>query len=235
MITGVRHGRLACRPGDRSTIVESNVRPVGSYVSRFQPSATALATRARVLVFALHRLLRCRDARWRIHNPNYQIAARMVEVVSGMAFDALQGQRGRGPDGAAIVSPASITTMRTPSPVSGAYALGWTIGETASGSPMLTLDTTGADACLCWRRCWCAARFIEWSGSCLGGATWRGSRGRISIQPSWCCWCRKVSAASQYLRSSRQVGDRLGGSIPREILRLGLMRRRHDVSLFLLT
>jgi hypothetical protein len=50
----------------------------------------------------------------------------------------MQGRRGRGPDGAAIVSPASITTMRTPSPVSGAYALGWTIGETASGSPMLS-------------------------------------------------------------------------------------------------
>jgi CubicO group peptidase (beta-lactamase class C family) len=143
-------------------------------------------------------------SRWEYHNPNYQIAARMVEVVSGMAFDAylrqhvfgplgmrdsrtintaddlppsarghmvvlgvplavpeprafgngsggvlssahdmaawliMQGQRGRGPDGAAIVSPASIATMRTPSPASGTYALGWIIGETASGSPMLS-------------------------------------------------------------------------------------------------
>ena len=27
-------------------------------------------------------------SRWEYHNPNYQIAARLVEVVSGMAFDA---------------------------------------------------------------------------------------------------------------------------------------------------
>ena len=39
-------GRLACRPGDRSTVIESNVRHVGSFVSRFQPPATALAARA---------------------------------------------------------------------------------------------------------------------------------------------------------------------------------------------
>ena len=142
-------------------------------------------------------------SRWEYHNPNYQVAARMVEVVSGMAFDAylrqhvfgplgmrdsrtintaddlppsarghlvvlgvplavleprafgngsggvlssahdmaawliMQCQGGRGQDGAAIVSPASIATMRTPSPVSGEYALGWTIGKTASGSSML--------------------------------------------------------------------------------------------------
>ncbi|HZL94696.1 MAG TPA: serine hydrolase domain-containing protein, partial [Vicinamibacterales bacterium] len=54
------------------------------------------------------------------------------------AWLIMNSQLGRGPDGAAIVSPASITTMRTPSPVSGTYALGWTIGETPAGSPMLS-------------------------------------------------------------------------------------------------
>ena len=82
-------------------------------------------------------------------------------------------------------------------------------------------------SCHCWRRCWRAARFIEWSGSCIGGATWRGSRCRISIQPSWCCWLPRVSPASQCSALVSPGWRLLVRLIAREMLRLRLFGTEH--------
>ncbi|MFE2754449.1 serine hydrolase domain-containing protein [Actinosynnema sp. NPDC059335] len=140
---------------------------------------------------------------WAYHNPNFQVAARLVEVVAGVPFaDYLRqhvfaplGMRdsrtvdterdlppsarghlkvlgaavplpeppafgngsggvltsahdlaawliaqhngGRGPDGTSIATPESITAMHTPSAVSDSYGLGWFIGTTPSGAPLV--------------------------------------------------------------------------------------------------
>ncbi|GAA3724302.1 CubicO group peptidase (beta-lactamase class C family) [Spinactinospora alkalitolerans] len=140
---------------------------------------------------------------WEYHNPNFQVAARLVEVVGGRPFAdhlearvfeplgmehsltvdtdrdlppsahghlkvlgrpvavpepsafgngsggvvstaddmaawlIMQSNEGRGADGARIVSADSITQMRTPSPASGSYALGWSVDETESGAPIV--------------------------------------------------------------------------------------------------
>ncbi|MCY9784354.1 beta-lactamase family protein [Nocardiopsis sp. EMB25] len=137
------------------------------------------------------------------HNPNFQVAARLVEVVSGrpfaeelrtLVFDPLdmadsstidterdlppsahghlrilgrpvavpeppafgngsggvissaadmsawliaQNNGGVGPNGGRIGTPESVTSAHTPSPNSGSYALGWSVGETASGSTVV--------------------------------------------------------------------------------------------------
>ncbi|WP_367128799.1 serine hydrolase domain-containing protein [Saccharothrix sp. HUAS TT1] len=141
--------------------------------------------------------------RWEYHNPNFQVAARLVEVVAGVPFaDYLrdnvfeplgmgdsrtvdterdlplsarghlkvlgaavalpeppafgngsggvltsardlsawliaQNNAGRGPDGTSIVTPESTTAMHTPSAVSGDYGLGWFVGATPSGAPVV--------------------------------------------------------------------------------------------------
>ncbi|GAB2965864.1 serine hydrolase domain-containing protein [Micromonospora polyrhachis] len=141
--------------------------------------------------------------RWEYHNPNFQVAARLVEVVSGRSFDdylrqqvfgplgmtdsrtanvasdlppsarghlmilgmavavpeppafgngsggvlssaydmaawlIAHGNQGRGRNGTAIISPAGLTTLHTPSTVSGSYALGWSIATSASGAPVI--------------------------------------------------------------------------------------------------
>lgn len=141
--------------------------------------------------------------RWEYHNPNFQVAARLVEVVSGLSFaDHLrrhvfeplgmddsrtadtardlppsaeghlkvlgtavalpeppafgngsggvltsahdlaawliaQNNGGRGPDGTAIATPDSITATHTPSAVSESYGLGWFVGVTAAGAPLV--------------------------------------------------------------------------------------------------
>ncbi|GAA1222848.1 serine hydrolase domain-containing protein [Pseudonocardia alaniniphila] len=140
---------------------------------------------------------------WEYHNPNFQVAARMVEVTSGQPFDEYlqehvfgplgmtdsrtvdtardlppsahghlrilgvavplpeppafgngsggvlssahdmaawliaQNNQGRGPDGTSIASAATVAAMHTPSTVSDSYALGWSIGTTASGAPLI--------------------------------------------------------------------------------------------------
>ena len=150
------------------------------------------------------RLAAAPGTRWEYHNPNFQVAARLVEVVSGRPFaDYLreqvfaplgmadsrtldvaaempssarghlmilgaavavpeppafgngsggmlssaydmaawliaQSNHGRGPDGTAVVSPAGLAAMHTPSAVSGSYALGWDVGTTAAGAPMIS-------------------------------------------------------------------------------------------------
>jgi CubicO group peptidase (beta-lactamase class C family) len=142
-------------------------------------------------------------SRFEYHNPNYQVAARVVEVVSGQAFGdyvqqhvlgplgmvdsrtidtaadlppsahghlvvlgapvavpeprafgngsggvlssahdmarwlIAQNNGGRGPDGTSIVSAASVNAMHTPSATSGSYALGWSVGTTATGAPLV--------------------------------------------------------------------------------------------------
>jgi CubicO group peptidase (beta-lactamase class C family) len=48
-----------------------------------------------------------------------------------------QNNQGRGPDGTSIASAATVTAMHTPSEVSDSYALGWSIGTTASGAPLI--------------------------------------------------------------------------------------------------
>ncbi|WP_370040327.1 serine hydrolase domain-containing protein [Micromonospora sp. M71_S20] len=149
------------------------------------------------------RLAAAPGTRWEYHNPNFQVAARLVEVVSGRTFDdylrtyvfgplgmadsrtidvaaelpasarghlmilgaavalpeppafgngsggvlssardmaawlVAQGNRGRGPDGTSIVSPPGLATLHRPSAVSGSYALGWSVGRTASGAPTI--------------------------------------------------------------------------------------------------
>ncbi|WHT17851.1 serine hydrolase [Crossiella sp. CA-258035] len=139
---------------------------------------------------------------WEYHNPNFQVAARLVEVVSGQDFNSYlrshiltplgmtttrtlntakdlpspsghllvlglpvalpeppafgngsggmlstahdlaawliaQNNNGRGPTGAQIATPATITATHTPSPASGDYALGWSLGRTDSGAPLI--------------------------------------------------------------------------------------------------
>ncbi|MFG3698101.1 serine hydrolase domain-containing protein [Micromonospora sp. NPDC047620] len=149
------------------------------------------------------RLAAAPGTRWEYHNPNFQVAARLVEVVSGLPFDEYlrkrvfaplgmtdsrtldvaadlpssarghlvilgepvalpeppafgngsggvlssardmaawliaQGNQGRGPDGAAVVSPAGLATLHRPSAVSSSYALGWFVETTGSGAPMI--------------------------------------------------------------------------------------------------
>ncbi|CAL9493202.1 Protein flp [Nocardiopsis dassonvillei] len=143
--------------------------------------------------------------RWEYHNPNYQVAARLVEVVGGRPFaDHLREEvfaplgmdatttidtdldlpadarghivvlglalpadeppgfgngsggvvgsaedmgawliahstGGRGPGGAetGLLSPGGFEELHTPSEASGSYALGWSLGETASGAPVV--------------------------------------------------------------------------------------------------
>ena len=152
------------------------------------------------------RLAAAPGSRFEYHNPNYQVAARLVEVVSGQSFDGYlrrhvfqpagmtdsrtigtaaelpsgsrghrmiaglavalpeppafgngsggvlstahdlaawlitQNEQGRGPGGTPVVSPAAITAMHRP-PARGSYGLGWTIGTTESGAPLI--DHTG--------------------------------------------------------------------------------------------
>ena len=165
--------------------------------SRTQPRSL------RELVAGMHtaRLASTPGSQWEYHNPNYQVAARLVEVVSGRPFPAYlrehvfdplgmhdssaidtAGQlppsarghvmilglpvavpeprafgggsggvlssahdmaawliahhnQGCGPGGAAIVSAASIATMRTPTAASRSYGLGWFVGTTPWGAP----------------------------------------------------------------------------------------------------
>ena len=141
--------------------------------------------------------------RWEYHNPNFQVAARLVEVVSGLSFDdylrrtvfgplgmvdsrtadtardlppgarghlkvldrpvalpeppafgngsggvltsardlaawlIAQNGGGRGPDGTSIASPQGIAATHTPSAASGSYGLGWFVGTTPSGAPLV--------------------------------------------------------------------------------------------------
>ncbi|MEU4766036.1 serine hydrolase domain-containing protein [Actinosynnema sp. NPDC023794] len=141
--------------------------------------------------------------RWEYHNPNFQVAARLVEVVGGLpfadhlrreVFDPLgmadsrtadterdlppsaeghvtvlglpvalpeppafgngsggvltsahdlaawliaQNNGGRGRDGTSIATPRSITETHTPTAVSKSYGLGWFVGVTASGAPLV--------------------------------------------------------------------------------------------------
>ncbi|MCO1576697.1 beta-lactamase family protein [Crossiella sp. SN42] len=139
---------------------------------------------------------------WEYHNPNFQVAARLVEVVSGQDFNSYlrshiltplgmtttrtlntakdlpspsghllvlglpialpeppafgngsggmlstahdlsawliaQNNNGRGPTGAQIATPATIKATHTPSPASGDYALGWSLGRTDAGAPLI--------------------------------------------------------------------------------------------------
>ncbi|MDA3648998.1 beta-lactamase family protein [Saccharopolyspora indica] len=136
--------------------------------------------------------------RWEYHNPNYQVAARLVEVVSGLPFDDYLQRHVFEPLGMAdsraidtadelppsarghlmvlggaiavpeppafgggsggvlssahdmaawliaqnnpgrIASEAAITETHTPSPASGSYALGWSVGTTASGERVIS-------------------------------------------------------------------------------------------------
>ncbi|WP_017593030.1 serine hydrolase domain-containing protein [Nocardiopsis potens] len=48
-----------------------------------------------------------------------------------------QNNGGKGAGGARIASAESIERMHTPSPNSGSYALGWSVGETPSGAPVI--------------------------------------------------------------------------------------------------
>jgi CubicO group peptidase (beta-lactamase class C family) len=157
----------------------------------------------RELVAGMHaaRLASTPGSQWEYHNPNYQVAARLVEVVSGRPFAAYLRERvfdplgmhdssaieaadelpprarghvkilglpvavpeprafgggsggvlssahdmaawliahhdqGRDPGGAAILTSASITTMRTPTAASRSYGLGWFVGATPWGTP----------------------------------------------------------------------------------------------------
>ncbi|XTZ13273.1 serine hydrolase domain-containing protein [Micromonospora echinospora] len=152
------------------------------------------------------RLAAAPGARFEYHNPNYQVAARLVEVVGGQPFDdylrrhvfrplgmvdsrtgataddlppdarghrmvagtavalpeppafgagsggvlstahdmaawlVAQNDRGRGPDGTPVVSAAALAETHR-RPATGSYGLGWTIGETPSGAPLV--DHTG--------------------------------------------------------------------------------------------
>ncbi|MEU4408742.1 serine hydrolase domain-containing protein [Streptosporangium sp. NPDC023963] len=141
--------------------------------------------------------------RWSYHNTNFQVAARLVEVASGMPFAGYlrthvfgplgmrnsttidterdlpasarghlhllgatlalpeppgfgngsggvissardmarwmitQSGEGVGPGGVRVVSAASVAEMRTPSRINDSYALGWAIGTTRNGSPVV--------------------------------------------------------------------------------------------------
>ncbi|MCE7000720.1 beta-lactamase family protein [Saccharothrix sp. S26] len=149
------------------------------------------------------RLAAAPGTRWAYHNPNFQVAARLVEVVGGTPFAehlrrevfeplgmddsrtadterdlpasarghikvlgvpvalpepaafgngsggvltsahdlaswlVAQNDEGRGPDGTAVASPASIAATHTPSAVSGSYGLGWFVGVTPSGARLV--------------------------------------------------------------------------------------------------
>lgn len=48
-----------------------------------------------------------------------------------------QNSQGRGPDGTPVVSPASVAEMHRSSAVRSSYGLGWDIGETPSGAPLV--------------------------------------------------------------------------------------------------
>lgn len=48
-----------------------------------------------------------------------------------------QHRGGRGPDGTVVASPAAIAAMHRPSVVSGSYGMGWFVGTTASGAPVI--------------------------------------------------------------------------------------------------
>ncbi|WP_246018814.1 serine hydrolase domain-containing protein [Saccharothrix australiensis] len=140
---------------------------------------------------------------WRYHNPNFQVAARLVEVVSGVpfaeylrrnVFDPLgmtgsgtgdterdlppsarghvrvlgvplavpeppafgngsggvlstardmaawliaQNNGGRGANGTSIATPDGIAATHTPSGAAKSYGLGWFVGTTASGAPLV--------------------------------------------------------------------------------------------------
>ncbi|MGS2647963.1 serine hydrolase domain-containing protein [Streptosporangium sp. G12] len=141
--------------------------------------------------------------RWSYHNTNFQVAARLVEVASGVPFAGylekhvfgplgmrnsttidterdlpasarghlhllgatlalpeppgfgngsggvvstagdmarwmiMQSGEGVGPGGVRVVSAASVAEMRTPSKINDSYALGWSIGTTGNGSPVV--------------------------------------------------------------------------------------------------
>ncbi|MFF5246551.1 serine hydrolase domain-containing protein [Streptosporangium sp. NPDC000095] len=149
------------------------------------------------------RLAAAPGTRWSYHNTNAQVAARLVEVVSGTTFAGYlrqhvfgplgmrnsttidterdlpasarghlhllgatlavaepsgfgngsggvissardmarwmitQSGEGTGPGGVRVVSAASVAEMRTPSRVNDSYALGWSLGTTAKGSPVV--------------------------------------------------------------------------------------------------
>ena len=140
---------------------------------------------------------------WEYHNPNAQVAARLVEVVGGRPFaDHLAAEvfsplgmddsttidtdldlpasahghlsllglsfpadeppgfgngsggvvstaadmgawlvahtnGGLGPDGVRVLSEEGVRALHTPSPASGSYALGWSLGETDAGTPVV--------------------------------------------------------------------------------------------------
>ncbi|GGP40930.1 serine hydrolase domain-containing protein [Saccharothrix coeruleofusca] len=167
--------------------------------SRPQPDSLAEA----VAGMRAARLAADPGARHEYHNPNYQVAARLVEVVSGLPFDdylrrhvfgplgmvdsrtadterdlppsarghlvvlgvpiavpeppafgngsggvlssahdmaawlIAQNNSGRGPNGGQVASASSIARTHTPSANSGSYALGWSVGTTASGAPVI--------------------------------------------------------------------------------------------------
>ncbi|MFI6822875.1 serine hydrolase domain-containing protein [Micromonospora sp. NPDC050187] len=167
---------------------------------------TRLTLREVVASMRTARLAADPGTRFEYHNPNYQVAARLVEVVSGQPFDdylrqhvfrplgmadsrtgataddlppgarghrmvagkavalpeppafgagsggvlstahdmaawlIAQNDQGRGPDGTPVVSAAALAETHR-RPATGSYGLGWTIGETPSGAPLV--DHTG--------------------------------------------------------------------------------------------
>ncbi|MFS1299889.1 serine hydrolase domain-containing protein [Streptosporangium longisporum] len=144
--------------------------------------------------------------RWSYHNTNFQVAARLVEVVAGVPFAdrlrthvfgplgmrdsrtidterdlpptarghlhllgvpialaephgfgngsggvissagdmarwmIMQAGEGTGPGGVRVVSAAGVAEMRTPSRIKRSYALGWALGTTGSGAPVVEHD-----------------------------------------------------------------------------------------------
>jgi CubicO group peptidase (beta-lactamase class C family) len=165
------------------------------------PSAHTL--REQVALMRTAKLAAAPGTRWEYHNPNFQVAARLVEVVGGRPFDEYlhryvfgplgmadsrtvdvaadlppsarghlvvagipvavpeppafgngsggvlssahdlaawliaQNNQGRGPDGTAVASAASIAASHTPSGAAGSYGLGWFTGRTAGGQPLV--------------------------------------------------------------------------------------------------
>ncbi|MFI6576126.1 serine hydrolase domain-containing protein [Nocardiopsis sp. NPDC050513] len=62
----------------------------------------------------------------------------MIGTADDMAaWLVAQNNGGRGPDGTRIASPRTLALAHTPSPASGSYALGWSVGETPSGAPIV--------------------------------------------------------------------------------------------------
>ncbi|MGC5014324.1 serine hydrolase domain-containing protein [Streptosporangium sp. DT93] len=144
--------------------------------------------------------------RWSYHNTNFQVAARLVEVVAGVPFAdrlrthvfgplgmrdsvtidtdrdlpasarghlrllgvpfsvpephgfgngsggvissardmarwmIMQAGEGAGPGGVRVVSAAGVARMRTPSRIKDSYALGWALGRTGTGAPVVEHD-----------------------------------------------------------------------------------------------